>query len=50
MSGTQILTQVKRLRIHPAVIVFLYGSDENPPPNVEQPYLEVFADEVTVPV
>lgn len=42
-----VCTQVKRLRIHPSVIVFLYGSDENPPPNVEQPYLDVFHDEVS---
>ncbi len=29
-------SQVKRLRIHPSVIVFLYGSDQLAPPNIER--------------
>eukprot|EP01105_Mastigella_eilhardi_P014776 TRINITY_DN3367_c0_g1_i2.p1 TRINITY_DN3367_c0_g1~~TRINITY_DN3367_c0_g1_i2.p1 ORF type:complete len:859 (+),score=161.34 TRINITY_DN3367_c0_g1_i2:95-2578(+) len=39
-------TQVKRLRIHPSVFEFWYGSDEAPPPAVEeQDFLPVFASE-----
>ncbi|KAH3767001.1 glycosyl hydrolase family 2 [Pelomyxa schiedti] len=38
-------SQVKRLRIHPSVFVFLYGSDEAPPLDVESEYLEVFQEE-----
>jgi len=37
--------QVRQLRNHPSVFVFLYGSDNTPPPDVEQTYLQVFADE-----
>ena len=34
------------LRSHPSVFVFLYGSDESPPQNVEQMYLNVLEEEV----
>ncbi len=37
--------QLRQLRNHPSVFVFLYGSDNTPPPVPEQMYLQVFADE-----
>jgi exo-1,4-beta-D-glucosaminidase len=37
--------QLRQLRNHPSVYVFLYGSDNAPPPAVEQMYLQVMAEE-----
>ena len=38
-------SQVKRLRRFPSVVTFLYSSDQLPPPEVEQAYLDVFHSE-----
>jgi len=38
-------TQMRRLRIHPSVLVFLYSSDDMPPERVEIDYLRVAAEE-----
>eukprot|EP00047_Mylnosiga_fluctuans_P007081 m.250997 g.250997 ORF g.250997 m.250997 type:complete len:850 (+) comp16986_c0_seq1:23-2572(+) len=38
-------TQVKRLRIHPGVLVFLYGSDQMAPQGIEAEFLKVFQEE-----
>lgn len=35
-------SQIKRLRRFPSIATFLYSSDQLPPPNVEQAYLDVF--------
>lgn len=45
IAQESLRSQVKRLRIHPSVLVFLYSSDELPPKNVEAVYLTVFKDE-----
>lgn len=37
-----------RLRSHPSVFVFLYGSDESPPANIEQQYLQVIDNVCTL--
>eukprot|EP00056_Hartaetosiga_gracilis_P006768 m.100504 g.100504 ORF g.100504 m.100504 type:complete len:387 (-) comp12553_c0_seq12:1031-2191(-) len=37
--------KIHRLRAHASILVFLYGSDESPPLNVEQLYIDVFDDE-----
>ena len=37
-------TQLKRLRIHPSILVFLYSSDDMPPERVELDYLQVAQD------
>ena len=37
--------QIRQLRNHPSVFVFLYGSDNAPPPAVEQLYLQVMSEE-----
>jgi exo-1,4-beta-D-glucosaminidase len=37
--------QMRQLRNHPSVFVFLYGSDNAPPPAVEQMYLQVMSEE-----
>ena len=37
--------QLRQLRNHPSVFVFLYGSDNPPPPDTEQMYLQVMAEE-----
>ena len=36
--------QLLRLRNHPSVFVWLYGSDNPPPPNIEAQYLQVVKD------
>ena len=33
--------QIKRLRSHPSLLVWLNGSDNPPPPDVEETYLKV---------
>ena len=38
-------SQVRRMRRHPSMLVFLYSSDQLPPADVEQMYLSVFAQE-----
>jgi exo-1,4-beta-D-glucosaminidase len=37
--------QMRQLRNHPSVFVFLYGSDNAPPPDAEEMYLQVIAEE-----
>ncbi len=37
--------QIRRLRNHPSVFVFLYGSDTAPPPATERIYLQVLQEE-----
>ena len=39
-----IRTQIKRLRINPSILVFMYSSDELPPLSVEMNYLKVSTD------
>ena len=41
ISAESLRDQARRLRNHPSVIVWLYGSDGPPPPDVEQTYLTV---------
>jgi exo-1,4-beta-D-glucosaminidase len=45
VAAESLRTQVRRLRNHPSVLAFLYGSDNAPPPQAEQAYLRVFAEE-----
>jgi len=45
VAGESLRTQVRRLRNHPSVFVFFYGSDNVPPPEAEQIYLDVFREE-----
>lgn len=45
VAAESLRSQVKRLRIHPSVLVFLYSSDELPPLDVEKLYLYVFKQE-----
>ncbi len=40
-----LTSQVRRLRGHASMLVFLYGSDEGAPPDVEKDYLLVFSSE-----
>jgi exo-1,4-beta-D-glucosaminidase len=44
VSADSLRWQLRRLRVHPSVLVFLYSSDELPPVDVEQNYLSVFAE------
>jgi exo-1,4-beta-D-glucosaminidase len=46
IARESVRSQVKRLRIHPSVIVFMYSSDLLPPATVEKLYLSVFSDEM----
>jgi exo-1,4-beta-D-glucosaminidase len=45
VAGESLRSQLRRLRNHPSVFVFLYGSDESPPPAAEQVYLNVLQQE-----
>eukprot|EP00026_Physarum_polycephalum_P002410 Phypoly_transcript_02416.p1 GENE.Phypoly_transcript_02416~~Phypoly_transcript_02416.p1 ORF type:complete len:883 (+),score=118.98 Phypoly_transcript_02416:39-2651(+) len=45
IAEESVRSQVKRLRIHPSILVFLYSSDLLPPQDVETLYLSVFAEE-----
>jgi exo-1,4-beta-D-glucosaminidase len=36
--------QIRRVRSHPCMLDWLYGSDEAPPPNVEKIYVQVLAE------
>lgn len=46
VASESVRSQVKRLRIHPSMLVFLYSSDELPPADVEQLYLDAFEAEL----
>lgn len=39
-AGSQA-DQIRRLRNHPSMLVWLYGSDNPPPPDVEQMYVDI---------
>ncbi|HKD90442.1 MAG TPA: glycoside hydrolase family 2 TIM barrel-domain containing protein [Terriglobales bacterium] len=41
VATASLADQIRRLRQHPSVFVWLNGSDNPPPPNVEQMYLDV---------
>ena len=41
ISADSLRDQVRRIRNHPSVITWWYGSDGPPPPNVEEKYVEV---------
>ena len=41
IASASLSDQILRLRNHPSVFVWLYGSDNPPPPNVENLYLQV---------
>ncbi len=44
IAGASLSDQITRLRNHPSVFVWLYGSDNPPPPNVETMYLQILKD------
>ncbi len=46
VAAASLRDQVRRLRNHPSVLVWLYGSDFPPPPDVEKIYLDVLAKEM----
>jgi exo-1,4-beta-D-glucosaminidase len=44
IAGASLSDQLWRLRNHPSVFVWLYGSDNPPPPDVEVMYLQILKD------
>ncbi|MGA9528764.1 MAG: glycosyl hydrolase family 2 [Terriglobales bacterium] len=44
IAAASLSDQTVRLRNHPSVFVWLYGSDNPPPPNIEAIYLKVLKD------
>jgi exo-1,4-beta-D-glucosaminidase len=44
VAGASLADQVRRLRSHPSVFVWLYGSDGPPPADVEAMYLKILKD------
>jgi exo-1,4-beta-D-glucosaminidase len=45
IASASLRDQIRRLRNHPSVYVFLYGSDESPNKQAEDAYLKVLADD-----
>jgi exo-1,4-beta-D-glucosaminidase len=45
VAGESLRDQIRRLRNHPSVFVFLYGSDNSPNAEAEKVYLNVFKEE-----
>jgi exo-1,4-beta-D-glucosaminidase len=44
IAGASMADQARRLRNHPSVFVWLYGSDNPPPADVEQMYLDILKE------
>jgi exo-1,4-beta-D-glucosaminidase len=44
IAGASMADQARRLRNYPSVFVWLYGSDNPPPPDVEQMYLDILRE------
>jgi len=44
IAGASLVDQIKRLRTHPSVFVWLNGSDGPPPPDIETMYLGILKD------
>lgn len=44
IAAASLVDQLARLRNHPSVFVWLYGSDNPPPPEIEQMYLDIFKE------
>jgi exo-1,4-beta-D-glucosaminidase len=44
IAATSLSDQIARLRNHPSVFVWLYGSDNPPPPEIETMYLGILKD------
>ena len=45
IAAESLRDQLRRLRNHPSVFTFLYGSDNSPTPEAEEVYLKVFQEE-----
>jgi exo-1,4-beta-D-glucosaminidase len=45
IAGESLRDQTRRLRDHPCILTFLYGSDDAPTPAAEAVYLKVFQEE-----
>ena len=45
VAGESLRTQLRRLRNHPSLLTFAYGSDNAPPASVERAYLRVLHEE-----
>jgi exo-1,4-beta-D-glucosaminidase len=44
IAGDSLRSQIRILRTHPSVFVWLYGSDNPPPPDVEKMYLGILKE------
>ncbi|MEJ2006812.1 MAG: beta galactosidase jelly roll domain-containing protein [Acidobacteriota bacterium] len=44
VAGDSLRDQIRRLRNHPCMLDWLYGSDNPPPPRVERMYLKILAE------
>ncbi|MGB2628900.1 MAG: glycoside hydrolase family 2 protein [Candidatus Acidiferrum sp.] len=44
IAAASLTDQITRLRTHPSVFVWLYGSDNPPPPDIENMYLAILKD------
>ncbi|MGB2677048.1 MAG: sugar-binding domain-containing protein [Candidatus Acidiferrum sp.] len=44
IAAASLVDQIKSLRTHPSVFVWLYGSDNPPPPEIENMYLSILKE------
>jgi exo-1,4-beta-D-glucosaminidase len=44
IAAASLTDQLSRLRNHPSVFVWLYGSDNPPPPEIEHMYVDIFKE------
>jgi exo-1,4-beta-D-glucosaminidase len=44
IAAASLADQIKSLRAHPSVFVWLYGSDNPPPPEIEKMYLDILKE------
>jgi exo-1,4-beta-D-glucosaminidase len=44
IAASSLIDQIARLRNHPSVFVWFYGSDNPPPPDIENMYLSILKD------
>jgi len=44
IAAASLVDQIKSLRTHPSVFVWFYGSDNPPPPEIENMYLGILKE------
>ena len=45
LSDKSVISQIRKLSPHPSVIIFILGSDYNPPSDIEERWRKIFNEE-----